>query len=98
MGNRRIYRTPDALDDLDVIWDFIAQHSEQAADRIIDELATHFELLLKFPEIGELQSLLTDGTLRRSVLRNFVIYYQADEHGITLARIFHGAQEHERLL
>jgi plasmid stabilization system protein ParE len=98
MANRRVYRTPDALVDLDAIWDFIAGDSEQAADRMIDELAAHFELLLKFPEIGELQPSLADGTYRRSVVRNFVVYYQPDEHGIMLARIFHGAQEHERLI
>jgi toxin ParE1/3/4 len=98
MSRRRLISTPDAVLDLDAIWDYVAQDSELAADRVIDELGRHFELLLQFPEIGELQPLLADGIYRRSVVRGYVVYYRAEPDGITLARVFHGARDHEQLL
>ena len=96
MARRRIFRTPDAIQDLDAIWDYIAQDNEQAADRVIDELSRHFELVLRFPGIGELQQSLSDGTYRRSVHGNYVIYYRAIDKGIVIARVFHGARAHEQ--
>lgn len=98
MPIRRVFRTADAIEDLDSLWDNIAHDNPSAADGIVDELSSYFELLLKFPEIGELQKSLADGTFRRSVVRNFVVYYRPVETGIIITRVFHGAQDHEQLL
>ena len=94
----RLLRTPEAIADLDGIWDYIARDNPAAADRMLDELNERFVLLSKNPEIGELQPLLADGTYRRFTCRNYVIYYRALEDGIVLVRVLHGAQDHERLL
>jgi plasmid stabilization system protein ParE len=63
MSSRRIFRTPDAIADLDGIWDYIARDNPTAADRLVDELAERFALLLKNPELGESQPLLADGSI-----------------------------------
>src|SRR4051812_27893368 len=94
----RILRTPNAIADLDGIWDHIARDSHAAADRLIDDLYDRFVLLSKNPEIGELQPMLADGTYRRFTYRNYVIYYYPLQDGIVLVRVLHGAQDHERLL
>ena len=57
MPSGRILRTPDAIADLDGIWDYIARDNPAAADRMLDELNERFVLLSKNPEIGELQPL-----------------------------------------
>ena len=98
MSSRRIFRTTDAIADLDGIWDYIARDSPIAADRLMDELAERFALLLKSPEIGERQPLLADGSYRRSTCRNYVVYYRPLVEGIVIVRVLHGAQDHERLL
>lgn len=98
MPSAQLFRTPEAIDDLDAVWDYIAQDSLQAADRFLDELEQHFRLLLKFPEMGEPQPLLADGTYRRSVYQNYVIYYRRVDSGIVLVRALHGARNHEQLL
>src|SRR5689334_14073442 len=94
----RILRTPDAVTDLDQIWDHIAADNPLAADRMLDELNNRFSLLASNPDIGELQTKLADGTYRRFTFRNYVIYYRSLEEGIVLLRILHGARDHERLV
>jgi toxin ParE1/3/4 len=98
MPSGRIFRTADAVVDLDGIWDYIARDNPAAANRMLDELNERFVLLSNNPEIGELQPLLADGTYRRFTCRNYVIYYRPMEDGIVLVRILHGARDHERLL
>ncbi len=98
MPSSHIFRTPDAIADLDGIWDYIAQDNPTAADRMLNELNERFRLLSKNPEIGELQPKLADGTYRRFTCRNYVVYYRPLEDGIVLVRVLHGARNHERLL
>jgi toxin ParE1/3/4 len=98
MASARILRTPEAITDLDNIWDYIARDSLAAADRLMDELNERFVLLSQNPEIGERQALLADGSFRRFTHRNYVIYYQPSEDGIVLVRVLHGARDHESLL
>ena len=65
---------------------------------MIDELNERFELLVKNPDIGQRQHKLADGTYRRFTCRSYVIYYRPMADGIVLARILHGARDHDRLL
>jgi toxin ParE1/3/4 len=98
MPRRRILRTPDAIADLDGIWDYIARDNPAAADRILDELNARFALVAENPDLGELQPKLADGTYRRFTCRNYVIYYRPLDDGIVLVRVLHGARDHEGLL
>jgi toxin ParE1/3/4 len=94
----RLIRTTEAVEDLDAIWDYIAQDSPEAADRVVDELQGIFQLLATYPGMGELQSTLAKRTYRRFTHRNYVIYFRPVEDGILLLRVLHGAREHESLL
>jgi toxin ParE1/3/4 len=94
----RLLRTPEAISDLDAIWDYIARDSVLAADRMLDQLHERFVLLSDNPEIGELQPHLADGEYRRFTCGNYVIYYRPLRDGIILVRVLHGARDHEALL
>lgn len=94
----RILRTPDALGDLDDIWEYVAQDNVTAADKLLDDLQNRFELLTANPELGELQPLLSDGKYRRFCFRKYVIYYRSLSDGIVLVRVLHGARDHEKLV
>ena len=98
MPSRRLFRTTEAIADLDGIWDYIAHDNITAADRLLDELYERFKLLLSNPEIGESQPLLADGAYRRFTYKSYVIYYRPVNDGIIVVRVLHGAQDHERLL
>ncbi len=94
----RVHRTPDAIADLDGIWDYIARDSPRAADLVLDELNDRFALLAGNPEIGELQPTLADGNYRRFTHRSYVVYYRPQENGIVIVRVLHGARVYENLM
>ena len=89
----RVLRTSEAAADLDDVWNYIAQRNVSAADQLIDKLYSRFLLLAKFPESGERQSLLADGSYRRIVEGNYVVYYRPDEAGVTIVRVLHAARD-----
>jgi len=89
----RLLRTSQALQDLDDIWDYIAQDNVQAADKLLDQFHERFRLLSQHPQLGEQQRLLADGAYRRFVHGNYVIYYRPEENGILILRILHGARD-----
>jgi plasmid stabilization system protein ParE len=43
---------PDALSDLDALWDYIAVDNVDAADRVVDEIFATIRTLARAPGIG----------------------------------------------
>jgi len=66
---------PEAEADLDAIWEFIAEDSLQAADRMIDAI----EALVPFPHQGHRRADLTARPLRFTTAGNFLIAYAPDK-------------------
>ena len=81
---------PQALLDLDEIWDFIAKDSLDAADRIVAEILSTCEGLSRFPHQGYVRPELTSQPLRFSVVRDFVLAYAPDERPLWIVAILHG--------
>lgn len=93
----RVLRTTQALEDLDGLWSYIAQHNVPAADRMLDGLYERFQLLADNPLLGERQPYLADGEYRRFTYRNYVVYYTPNDDGVTIVRVLHGAREETQL-
>lgn len=55
---------PEAYGDLDEIWEFIAQDSPDAADRIREEIYASIQSLVSFPHQGHRRTDLTSRPLR----------------------------------
>jgi antitoxin ParD1/3/4/toxin ParE1/3/4 len=55
---------PDALKDLDEIWEYIASESIDAADRVRDEIYDAIKSLVPFPYVGHQRPDLTTRPLR----------------------------------
>ena len=55
---------PEALQDLQDIWDYIATENLDAADRVIDTLFAAFEQLAALPGLGHRREDLTNRPLR----------------------------------
>jgi plasmid stabilization system protein ParE len=64
---------PEAVLDLDEIWDFIAAGSPQAADRLIEEILASLDRLLIFPGHGHRRPDLTLRPLRFILVREYLI-------------------------
>jgi toxin ParE1/3/4 len=94
----RLNISPRAAADLSTIADRIMLDNPSAADRWVDAISVVFELLARHPYIGERFHTERHRALRRYVMRNYVIYYVPAEDGVDIARVIHGARQHEQML
>jgi len=68
--------SPRALKHIQSIWDFIAADSQNAADRIVDELFAAFERLAEWPGSGHTRRDLTQRDLRFWPVRSYLVVYR----------------------
>jgi toxin ParE1/3/4 len=81
---------PDALNDLDEIWTFIALDNVAAADRVIQEINDAIRAVLPFPQIGHSRPDLTSRPIRFLSVRGLLIAYAPDESPLLVLAILHG--------
>lgn len=89
--------SPEAQEDLIEIWSYIAQFSEEAADKIIDAIYHKADLLARSPYLGKERSELHPG-LRSFVIEKYVLFYRPIDNGIEVVRVLHGARDIDQLL
>ncbi|PIE65602.1 MAG: plasmid stabilization protein [Desulfobacterales bacterium] len=90
---RRIVFSPEALEDLEEIWLYIAQDSPARADGFLDQLyALCTEKLAVFPEIGTGRDYL-DEHVSAFPCKRYMIYYRSDTVLIEIIRILHGSRD-----
>jgi plasmid stabilization system protein ParE len=81
---------PEALVDLEEIWEFIAANSLDAADRVLEEIYQAIRRLVSFPQQGHRRSDLTGRPLRFQSVRSFLIAYAPDEEPVLVIAVLHG--------
>jgi len=81
---------PDALADLDEIWEFIAGDNLTAADGVLEEIYEAIGALVPFPQVGHSRPDLTSRSLRFQPVRDFLIAYAPDEKPLLVVAVLHG--------
>jgi plasmid stabilization system protein ParE len=81
---------PEALTDLNEIWEFIAADNLGAADRVIEEIYQAIRALVPFPQQGHQRSDLSSRPLRFHPIRNFLIAYAPEEQPLLVLGVLHG--------
>lgn len=81
---------PEALTDLDEIWEFIAGDNPAAADRVIEEIFTCLRGLVAFPHQGHHRPDLTSRPIRFISVRDFLVAYVPDEQPLWVLGVLHG--------
>ena len=81
---------PEALADLDEIWEFIAVDSLEAADRVLDEIREAIHSLVALPRLGHIRADLTSRPLRFHPARDYLIAYTPDEKPLVVVAVLHG--------
>ena len=81
---------PDALTDLEEIWEYIAADNPSAADRVLGEIEEAIRALVPFPRLGHVRSDLTSRPLRFQLVRDFLIAYAPDEKPLLVLAVLHG--------
>lgn len=87
--------SPEALDDLDEIWLYIAQDGVNHADRFTDEVqALCVEKLALFPNMGSSREYLSKGVLAFPH-ESYMIFYRVRADVLEIVRIMHGSVDVE---
>ena len=81
---------PSAILDLEEIWEFIAEDSPDAADRVIEEIYEAIRGLASFPDSGHTRADLTSRPLRFWTVRDFLVAYAGDERPLVVLSVLHG--------
>jgi plasmid stabilization system protein ParE len=89
---------PEALQDLQELWDYIATENLDAADRMIDTLFAAFERLATMPGLGHRREDLTDRPLRFWTVDTYLVIYRAERTPIEIVAITRGGRDIPRLL
>ena len=93
--------TPQAVQDLDAIWWFIAEDSRDAADRVEMEIVATCRRLAKHPLIGTKRQDITALPVRFWTLpkfSNYVIVYRPDTATLQIVAILHGKRDLKKVL
>ena len=93
--------TPQATEDLDSIWWFIARDSRDAADRVEVEIIATCRRLAKHPLIGIKRQDITPQPVRYWTLpkfSNYVVVYRPDTSPLQIVAILHGRRNLKKVL
>jgi toxin ParE1/3/4 len=86
-----------AFEDMIEIWEYIADDSERAADRTIDEISAAIVKLSEDPGLGVVRSDL-GVTLRSFPVKTYLVFYRETDEGIEVARVLSGYRDLAKLL
>jgi len=93
--------TPQAAEDLDAIWWFIAEDSREAADRVEMEVVATCRRLAKRPLMGNRRQDITHLPVRFwTVTRfpNYVVVYRPETIPLQVVAVLHGKRDLKQVL
>lgn len=84
--------SPRARAQLADIWYFIAEESERAADRVVNEVLDAIDLAAENPNMGSPRPDL-QGQVRMLVVGSYLVFYTPEIDAIRVLTIVHGMRE-----
>ncbi len=94
----RVALAQSAQTDLLEAWLYIADESQPAADRVLDAIDKEAHTLLHQPLMGRARPELADGVRSWPTSTPYILFYLADDEGITVLRVLHHAQDVRRVV
>lgn len=88
----KILTSPEAENDLDEIWWYIAQDNPDSADKLIDEIEETGRKLARFTNMGRNRDELNPG-LKSFPVGMYLIFYMPISGGIQIVRVLHGMMD-----
>ncbi|GGX73819.1 type II toxin-antitoxin system RelE/ParE family toxin [Saccharospirillum salsuginis] len=86
----KLVYTDEAIEDLQRLREFIADHNPTAAGRIAAELVGKIELLPDFPKMGTAVEMApVPDSVRDMVFGNYVVRYSVHASVIIILRVWH---------
>jgi plasmid stabilization system protein ParE len=92
----RVLYARSAQTDLLEAWLFIAEENTTAADRVLDAIEHGSEVLSLQPLMGRARPELAEGVRSWPTSTPYILFYLADDQGITMLRVLHHARDVQR--
>ena len=80
--------TKSAAADLVQIADYISDENTTAAERVVDDIVSAIEMLMKFPEMGRIREDLADRRHRVWPVGRHLIFYRPGTQPLEVVRIW----------
>ncbi len=95
----RLRLAPQAEEDLDSIWYYIATESAsvEIADRFVDSLTSRFILLARHPYVGRSRTQEFGLGMRSLAVSEYVIVYTIEAETLAILRVVHGRRDLESI-
>ena len=84
--------SPEALDDLNEICDFIALDSDDRARNFITKIVDLIEDIPKFPRIGRMVPEYNNEEIREKIFNEYRVVYKLGKDKIEIVHIAHGSK------
>jgi addiction module RelE/StbE family toxin len=84
--------TPQAVEDLGSITEFISQDSSQYAALFVIDVFKSVNLLKTFPKLGRIVPELNIQSIREIILGNYRIVYRIKKSLVEILTIYHGSK------
>lgn len=89
----RVIWSPQALQDLRAIIEYIRQDSPQAADRVARVIRNGTQRLTRFPMSGRLLPEFPESALREVLVRSYRIIYDPTADRVEILTVVHGSRD-----
>jgi len=86
----RVSWSPEAVEDVEAIADYIAKDSPYYASAVVQKLLMTAENLARFPHIGSIVPEVGDPTFRERFVYSYRLIYRVAENEILVVAVIHG--------
>jgi plasmid stabilization system protein ParE len=90
---KKLIWSDPALDDLQNIYDYIANDSEHYASMFVNGLIDCAERLMDFPQLGKVVPEYNRKDIREILFETYRIIYLLEKDKITIVTVIHGKRE-----
>ena len=94
---KQVELTPEAIGDLQEIWEFISEDSFDAADRILEDFYAAFSQLAEMPGMGHRREDLTKQNVLFWPVHSYLVIYR-DSTPLLIVAVLHGKRNIKKLL
>ena len=89
-GRKDRAETPDAVEDLETIAEYIARDSSSYASSVVSKIVTVAKTIPDFPRSGRIVPEIGDHAIREHVVFSYRLIYRVEPDHITLLAVIHG--------
>lgn len=95
---RKMVFSKSAAQDLQDLWEYIAQENPMAADLVVGEVEAALERLRTRPLAGHERTDLTAAPVRFWTVRHYLVIYRFDDETLQVVRVLSGYRDIAALL